>query len=212
MNPGLRGRRSGNQLLLRSAWCWLTLGTAAIFIAAAARVSAGQDSASSFVIRNARVFDGEKIISGASVLVTDGKIAAVGSSIQAPSDARIVDATGDTLMPGLIDSHVHIWNRDVLASAIAFGVTTELDMFMRWREAKRWKEQESKGAFDIADFRPAGTCVTSPAGHGTEEGFPIPTISSPEEAQAFVDARIAEGSDYIKIMNDFGESYTIMSR
>lgn len=100
----------------------------------------------------------------------------------------------------------------MLASALAFGVTTELDMFMRWREAKRWKEQESKGAFDIADFRTAGTCVTSPAGHGTEEGFPIPTISSPEEAQAFVDARIAEGSDYIKIMYDFGDNYSVMSR
>ncbi len=158
------------------------------------------------------MFDGEKIISGASVVVTDGKIAAVGSNIQAPSDPQVVDGSGDTLLPGLIDSHVHIWTRDVLASSVAFGVTTELDMFMRWREATGWKEQESKGTFDIADFRTAGTCVTSPAGHGTEEGFPIPTISSPNEAQAFVDARIAEGSDYIKIMYDFGDNYSVMSR
>jgi hypothetical protein len=211
MKTAFKGGRCGNKCM-RAAHCWLTLVISAILILACAPVSAGQQSVSSFVIRNARVFDGEKIISSASVVVTDGKIAAIGSNIQAPSGAQIIDATGDTLMPGLIDSHVHIWTRDVLASALAFGVTTELDMFMRWSEARRWKEQESKGAFNIADFRTAGTCVTSPAGHGTEEGFPIPTISTPEQAQAFVDARIAEGSDYIKIMYDFGDNYSVMSR
>ena len=211
MNPALNGCRSGNQFV-RSVCRRSILLIAAIVIPLFARLGVGQTSASSFVIRNARVFDGEKIIARASVVVTDGKIAAVGSNVHAPSDAQVVDAAGDTLMPGLIDSHVHIWTRDVLASALAFGVTTELDMFMRWREAKGWKEQESKGMFDIADFRTAGTCVTSPAGHGTEEGFPIPTISSPNDAQAFVDARIAEGSDYIKIMYDFGDNYSVMSR
>jgi imidazolonepropionase-like amidohydrolase len=211
MNPALKGGGSGLQFV-RSVCRRSILSIAAIVILLFARLGVGQTNASSFVIRNARVFDGEKIISGASVVVTDGKIAAVGSNTQAPSGAQVVDGFGDTLLPGLIDSHVHIWTRDVLALALAFGVTTELDMFMRWREAKNWKEQESKGTFDIADFRTAGTCVTSPAGHGTEEGFPIPTISSPNEAQAFVDARIAEGSDYIKIMYDFGGNFTVMSR
>jgi imidazolonepropionase-like amidohydrolase len=212
MNPPLMPARRSCNPFVRYASDWLTVAIAIVFILAGARVSADQNSASSFVIRNARVFDGEKIITGASVVVTDGKIAAVGANVQEPPGTQVIDATGDTLMPGLIDSHVHIWTRDVLASALAFGVTTELDMFMRWRQAKNWKEQESKGAFDIADFRTAGTCVTSPAGHGTEEGFPIPTIKDPDEAQAFVDARIAEGSDYIKIMYDFGDNYSVMSR
>jgi cytosine/adenosine deaminase-related metal-dependent hydrolase len=212
MNPPLLPARRSCNPFVRYANGWLTLAISIAFILAAARVNADQNSASSFVIRNARVFDGEKIITGASVVVTDSQVAAVGSNVQAPPGAQVIDATGDTLLPGLIDSHVHIWNRDVLASALAFGVTTELDMFMRWREAKNWKEQESKGADDIADFRTAGTCVTSPAGHGTEEGFPIPTIKDPHEAQAFVDARIAEGSDYIKIMYDFGDNYSVMSR
>jgi cytosine/adenosine deaminase-related metal-dependent hydrolase len=211
MNPPLMRARCLKQFV-RSASGWLTLAIAIAFIPAGAWVNADQNTGSSFIIRNARVFDGEKMITGASVVVTDGKIAAVGSNISTPMGAQVIDATGDTLMPGLIDSHVHIWTRDVLASALAFGVTTELDMFMRWREAKNWKEQESKGAFDIADFRTAGTCVTSPAGHGTEEGFPIPTISNPQQAQAFVDDRIAEGSDYIKIMYDFGDNYSVMSR
>ncbi|RYE99923.1 MAG: amidohydrolase, partial [Oxalobacteraceae bacterium] len=41
-------------------------------------------------------------------------------------------------------------------------------------------------------------------GHGTQFGVPIPTLSSPGEAQAFVDARIAEGSDFIKIVLEAG--------
>jgi hypothetical protein len=137
---------------MQSASGWLTLAIAIVLIAAAAPVGGGETSVT-FVIRSARIFDGEKIIASASVVVTDGKIAAVGSNVQAPSGAQVIDANGDTLMPGLIDSHVHIWTRDVLASALAFGVTTELDMFMRWREAKNWKEQESKGAFDISELR-----------------------------------------------------------
>jgi imidazolonepropionase-like amidohydrolase len=44
--------------------------------------------------------------------------------------------------------------------------------------------------------------VTAPGGHGTEFGVPIPTLTEPQEAQTFVDARIAEGSDYIKIVYD----------
>ncbi|HZC44884.1 MAG TPA: hypothetical protein VE243_00325, partial [Candidatus Acidoferrum sp.] len=105
---------------VRAARRWLTLLIAAVFILASARASSGQQSASSFAIRNARVFDGEKVISRASVIVADGKIVAVGVNLPPPSGVQLIDATGDTLLPGLIDSHVHIWTRDVLASALAF--------------------------------------------------------------------------------------------
>ena len=49
--------------------------------------------------------------------------------------------------------------------------------------------------------------ATAPGGHGTEYGLEIPTLSSPSEAQAWVDARIAEGSDYIKIVIDDASAY-----
>ncbi len=59
-------------------------------------------------------------------------------------------------------------------------------------------------AADRADLFSAGTLVTAPGGHGTEYGVPIPTITGPEQADAFVAARVAEGSDYIKIVYDDG--------
>ncbi len=61
---------------MRSASGWLILAIITIFIVASAPVSGGETSVT-FVIRNARVFDGEKIITGATVIVSDGKIAAV---------------------------------------------------------------------------------------------------------------------------------------
>lgn len=160
-----------------------------------------------FVIRNARVFDGSKVIPKGDVWVQDGKIKAVGEHLKAPAGIKIIDGSGETLLPGLIDAHVHTWG-DAPKQALVFGVTTELDMFADYHYADQVKKEQAEGKdLDMADLRSAGTLVTAPKGHGTEYGIPIPTISSPDEAQAFVDARIAEGSDYIKIIYDDGKTY-----
>jgi len=170
-------------------------------------VAGGAETGGALVFRNARVFDGARVLPRATVLVRDGRIAAVGPEVQAPEGARVIDARGKTLLPGLIDSHTHVFGPEVLRAALVFGVTTELDMFMSDAvlDSIRKDLAGEKGA-DIADLRSAGTLVTAPGGHGTEYGLPIPTLSSPEQAQAFVDARIAEGSDYIKIVYDDGKA------
>jgi len=164
-------------------------------------------SGSSFVIRNARVFDGRKILGQADVWVENGKIKAVGKNLKVPSDARVIEASGDTLLPGLIDSHTHAWG-DALKEAEIFGVTTELDMFTGVKYMQQVKEDQAEGKdLDLADLRSAGSLATAPGGHGTEYGIQIPTLSSPAESQPWVDARIAEGSDYIKIVIDDGSAY-----
>jgi hypothetical protein len=55
-----------------------------------------------------------------------------------------------------------------------------------------------------ADVFSAGTLVTAPGGHGTEFPVPIPTLENGGDAQAFVDARIAEGSHFIKVVMEDG--------
>ena len=47
-------------------------------------------------------------IQNGSVLLRDGKIAAVGTSVTAPADALIIDGTGKYVTPGIIDVHSHI--------------------------------------------------------------------------------------------------------
>src|SRR5256885_11828534 len=47
-------------------------------------------------------------IKNGSVLLRDGKIVAVGSSVNAPADALVIDGTGKYVTPGIIDVHSHI--------------------------------------------------------------------------------------------------------
>ena len=159
------------------------------------------------LIRGARVFDGTQLVGVRDVLVRDGRVAQIAARITAPAGAEVVEAAGKMLLPGFIDAHTHTFS-DVLQQALAFGVTTQLEMFTDHHSASRWRaEQEEGKATGRADVFSAGTLVTAPRGHGTQFGLGIPTITSPDSAQSFVDARIAEGSDYIKIVYDDGRAY-----
>lgn len=61
------------------------------------------------VIRNATIMTATgPELSKASILIRDGKIVAVGTSVNAPADATVVDGTGKFVTPGIIDSHSHI--------------------------------------------------------------------------------------------------------
>jgi imidazolonepropionase-like amidohydrolase len=157
------------------------------------------------LIKSVRLFDGEHVVNGTSVLVSHGMISQVGPDLRPAKGVRVVDGSGQTLLPGLIDAHVHIKSRQDLVQSLVFGVTTDLDMFMNPDSARaRRAEQEDNKAVDRADLFSAGYLATAPGGHGTEYGMTIPTVSGPAEAQAWVDARIAEGSDYIKIIYERG--------
>ena len=109
-------------------------------------------------------------------------------------------------MPGLIDAHTHVFPGS-LERALRFGVTTELDMFTSADLAQRLKaEQKNGGVTNRADLLSANILVTVAGGHGSEY-FKIPVYTPGSDPQAFIDARIAEGSDYIKLIYDNGSAY-----
>src|SRR6267378_3363939 len=61
------------------------------------------------IIRNATIMTAAgQEIQGGSILFKDGRIVAVGTSVQAPSDATVVDGTGKWVTPGVIDTHSHL--------------------------------------------------------------------------------------------------------
>jgi imidazolonepropionase-like amidohydrolase len=71
-------------------------------------VSGGAGAGEALLIRNATVLTVTRgTIQDGSVLVEDGKIAAVGQNLSAPAGANVVDASGKFLMPGMIDCHSH---------------------------------------------------------------------------------------------------------
>ena len=74
-------------------------------------IAVAQDSdEAAILITGARIFDGvgDNLIDGQDVLVENGLIAAVGENVEAPDGARVIDANGRTLMPGLSDMHAHL--------------------------------------------------------------------------------------------------------
>src|SRR5690349_17725377 len=82
-----------------------------------------------YLLKPDRVFDGESMHNGWVVLVHDNRIEAVGSmSFKLPSNTRVIDLKGSTLLPGLIEGHAHLflhpynevsWNDQVLRESRA---------------------------------------------------------------------------------------------
>lgn len=158
-----------------------------------------------FAIRDVRVFDGERVLERRTVLVERGKIVRIGGPSLRLGTAEVVPCEGCTLLPGLIDSHVHVGGdvNGALRQALVLGVTTVLDMFNGGERLKQLKQVASDDPLDVADVRTAGIGATAPGGHPTQMGgMPFPTVAGPDQAKEFVAARVVEGSDYIKIIYD----------
>ena len=179
--------------------------------ASATLLPSAQSGDSSYVIRDVRVFDGETVAEEQTVVISQGKIAAVGgSTVEVPTGAQEVTGDGRTLLPGLMDAHIHLPSVPItsaieaLQQTLAFGVTTAVVMWAAPSQfVSRVKELEATDSPDMAAVLTAGTGATAPGGHPTQMGGPpIPTLTAPAEADAFVAARVAEGSDFIKIIYD----------
>ncbi len=157
----------------------------------------------------ARVFDGERMLPATTVFVHDGLIVHVGTGRVSP-EAEVVRCDDCTLLPGLIDSHVHINDISDLRQALVFGVTTEIDLytFIDPQLGKQLQHEQAQGhRTDIADFRMGVTPVTSPGGLGTFFNPDIPTLNDAGDAQEFVDNLVDRGADHIKIMFDDGRAF-----
>lgn len=146
----------------------------------------------STAITGVRVFDGERLGEPGTVVVEDGLIAADGT----PAGEE-VDGRGAALLPGLIDTHVHVTEVAHLEASAAWGVTTLLDMGC-------WDADIPgglKGLPGLPTVRTAGNLANAPGSHFVKHmGFgPSSTVSGPQDATRFVADRVAQGSDYIKI-------------
>jgi imidazolonepropionase-like amidohydrolase len=143
---------------------------------------------------NVRVFDGRELREPGTVVI-DGGI--VGND---SAGARIIDAGGATLLPGLIDAHVHLLNEGHLRQLADFGVTTALDMGA-WPPSMVDSLRNRTG---MADIRSAGIpATTAGSRHSHLPGWPAEEmVDGPAGAAQFVADRIAEGADYIKLIVD----------
>jgi imidazolonepropionase-like amidohydrolase len=173
------------------------------------------------VLNHVTVIDGTGAapISDAAVTMTDGKITYVGpaTGLKAPKDAKIQDMTGKFVMPGIIDSHVHIGlmhdvtqdekyftpenvNADLKQYA-AYGVTTVQVLGTDKDFVLDLRNQQRKSRPSISRVFSAGQGAVIKGGYGGLVGVTQP-ISTPEEGRKLVDEQAAKGVDFIKLWVD----------
>jgi imidazolonepropionase-like amidohydrolase len=151
---------------------------------------------------NARIFDGLTLRDWTSVRFAEGLITEASVASVAQEGDEVIDARGGTVIPGLIDTHVHLVP-GALAQSLTFGVTTVLDMFSKPDTVARAKEEASSRT-DVSDVRSSGIGAAAPDGHPSLIYAPFPTLTAADQAEEFVAARIAAGSDYLKIFSGVG--------
>lgn len=98
----------GKNLLF--VWFALTVALSLTDLQSQPTATAQEKPASIYLLKPARVFDGQELREGWAVLVRGEKIEAAGlaNEIKAPADAKVIELPGATLMPGLIEAHSHV--------------------------------------------------------------------------------------------------------
>ncbi len=120
---------------IHSAVLGLAAVAALLVPAAGARLAGNSDApapqaaqtSSVVAIRNATIITVSRgTINNGTIVMRDGKIAAVGTNVQIPAGATIVDGTGKFVTPGLIDAHSHIGNDAINEGAAAVSSMTDM--------------------------------------------------------------------------------------
>jgi imidazolonepropionase-like amidohydrolase len=170
-----------------------------------------------------RLFDGTAAVADPLVLVEDGRITAVhsGTRVTAPPDTELVELPGATLLPGLVDAHVHLAfdagpapvaalaDRDddaalaamaaAAAAQLRAGVTTVRDLGDRGYLALRLR---GAAGVPLPTIVASGPPITSPGGHCHFLGG---VATGVDGVRAAVRDHIERGVDVIKVMASGGE-------
>jgi imidazolonepropionase-like amidohydrolase len=125
--------------------------------------------------------------------------------------AKVIDARGKYLIPGLWDMHVHVvmpGGRDALPLYLASGVTGVRDMASDWPTISRWRREIGAGSL------PGPRIVTSgPYLEGGDVPIAHLTVKAPADAEAAVDSLLRLGVDFVKVHGQLTrESYFAIAR
>lgn len=182
----------------RLSWTrWPTIAMIALVGLGAAQVPSPTSPA--LVLRGGTVIDPDLgVATAATVLIQAGRIVAVGpdARVPVPSGARVVDARGKFIMPGLWDAHVHLsWTtRSALPVLVANGVTSVRDMGGRLPELDAWRTRISVGELVGPRIFRAGPIL-----NGQRFNQYQLVVGGPDEARGIVRALKEAGVDFLKV-------------
>jgi Amidohydrolase family len=141
---------------------------------------------------------GGELIRDSTVVITGDRISAIGPSANTPlpTGAKVIDATGQFLIPGLWDMHIHLSDArpSVIPSLVANGVTGVRDMGSLLREVDEWRVRIEDGTVVGPRIFRAGPII-----NGEEFGPVQLAVADPAEARAAVRTLAKTGVDFIKI-------------
>src|SRR5687768_13754486 len=184
------------------------------------------DTLDSLLIRAARLITGltgeAELVQDAAVLIRDGRILAAGPAPEllaaAPPDTRTVDYPDGTILPGLIDAHVHLTFRrgetsvehvhrvsehqallrgvQVSRQILAAGVTTVRDCASRGLTGQSLRDGVRDGLIAGPRILVSGPPVTTTSGHLWALGYESDTA---DQGRSAVRRLVKEGVDFIKV-------------
>src|SRR5215218_10189823 len=180
-------------------------------------------------IRAERAFDGEQAIAGGALVLTDGgRIVGIEpATAPLPEGWRVIEAPGATLLPGLIDAHVHLCGDSgqgalerlpshsdaelhqvierALCQQLAAGVTTVRDLGDRRWAALGWRDRlvAGNGRLSYPTIVASGPPITSPGGHGWHMGGEAAGVAQLRQA---VRERADRRVDVVKVMASGGNT------
>jgi imidazolonepropionase-like amidohydrolase len=183
------------------------------------------DEARPLYLTNARVVDGTGAAprDGVSVLVEDGRVARVGAAGDAaPDGAEVVDLAGRTLLPGLIDAHVHVTSFALpsilrgeppiapevkphfvaagLRAMLHMGITTVRDVGAFGDDLLHTRRAMELGAFTGPRVLLCGRILSATSPGGAHFVDMYREADGPEEMRKATREQIRRGADFIKIM------------
>jgi hypothetical protein len=133
------------------------------------------------------VFRGERII-----------LLGPARSTRIPKGARIIDARGKYVIPGLWDMHVHLWgNENVLPKFLAYGVTGVRDMGSDFARVAEWRKAIESGKAIGPHVLTSGPAVAGERSNNPR--FPVILAMTPNEARAAFDRIDRMDIDFVKI-------------
>lgn len=177
----------------------LSFAVLSLMVAFAAAPAPAHAQERALVLEGATLIDGtgRSPVADSVVVVEGGRIRTVGvrGQVTYPANANVVRLNGRTLLPGLIDGHLHLRDYQV-PMFLPYGITTIADIHndTAWSVAQR--EALKKGTIKGPRMFVSGARVTGPLGAPTTDGSYVRTV---EEARAYVRTLKAAGVDHIKV-------------
>ncbi|MDX2223368.1 MAG: amidohydrolase family protein, partial [Rhodospirillaceae bacterium] len=207
--------------MISAVWRGRVLIRAGLACALAAGVAA--TARADLVVRNVTLYDGTgaPARTNVDVLVTGDKIAQIGANIAAPASAKVIDGRGKYLIPGLVESHMHLpggqsgnvnnpsERRLVMDKPLGLkylhgylyaGVTTVFDSSNNTDYIFAMRDDEQAGRMLSPRIFGGGGIVTVPGGYAVGPASLL--MRTWEQTKADLDARIARKPDMIKFAVD----------